>query len=30
MKNQALFSSKGENKKNKMSTAAVFVWRFMG
>ena len=30
MKNQALFSSKGESKKIKMSSAAIFVWRFKG
>ena len=34
MKNQALFFSKGKSKKknkiNKMSSAAIFVWRFKG
>ena len=30
MKNQALFSSKDNSKKNKMSSAARFVWRFKG
>ena len=30
MKNQALFSSKDKSKKIKMSSAAVFVWRFKG
>ena len=35
MKNQALFSSKDESKKktkkkNRMSSAAIFVWRFKG
>ena len=30
MKNQALFSSKDKSKKNKMSSAAIFVWRFKG
>ena len=29
MKNQALFSSK-DKKKIKMSSAAIFVWRFKG
>ena len=28
MKHQALFSSKDKRKKFKMSSAAVFVWRF--
>ena len=28
MKNQVLFSSKYKSKKIKMSSAAVFVWRF--
>ena len=28
MKTQALFSSKDESKKIKMSSAAIFVWRF--
>ena len=27
MKNQALLSSKDKSKKNKMSSAAIFVWR---
>ena len=30
MTNQALFSSKDESKKIKMSSAAIFVWRFYG
>ena len=30
MKNQALFSSKDKSKKNKMLSAAIFVWRFKG
>ena len=30
MKNQALFSLKDKNKKLKMSSAAIFVWRFKG
>ena len=30
LKNQALFSSKGESKKFKMPPAAIFVWRFKG
>ena len=30
MKNQALFSSKGKSKKIKLSSAAIFVWRFQG
>ena len=30
MKNQALFSSKDKSKKSKMSSAAIFVWRFKG
>ena len=30
MKNQALFSSKDKSKKIKMSSAAIFVWRFKG
>ena len=30
MKNQALFSSKEKIKKNKMSSAEFFVWRFKG
>ena len=31
MKNQALFSSKDKSKKlKKMSSAAIFVWRFKG
>ena len=30
MKNQALFSLKDESKKIKMSSAALFVWRFKG
>ena len=30
MKNQALFSWKDKRKKNKMSSAAIFVWRFKG
>ena len=29
MKNQALFSSKDKSKKNKMSSAAFFVRRFL-
>ena len=28
MKNQALFSWKDKSKKFKMSSAAIFVWRF--
>ena len=28
MKNQALFSSKDKSKKNEMSSAIIFVWRF--
>ena len=28
MKNQAIFSSKDKKSKIKMSSAAVFVWRF--
>ena len=30
MKHQALFSSKSKSKKNKVSSAAIFVWRFKG
>ena len=30
MKNQALFSSKDKSKTTKMSSAAIFVWRFKG
>ena len=30
MKNQALFSLKDKTKKIKMSSAAIFVWRFKG
>ena len=30
MKHQALFSSKDKAKKNKVSSAAIFVWRFKG
>ena len=30
MKNQALLSLKVKSKKNKMSSAAIFVWRFKG
>ena len=30
MKNQASFSSKGQSKKIKMSSAAIFVWRLKG
>ena len=30
MTNQALFSSKDKSKNIKMSSAAIFVWRFMG
>ena len=30
VKNQALFSSKDKNKKIKMASAAIFVWRFKG
>ena len=30
MKNQTLFSSKDKSKKIKMSSAAIFVWRFKG
>ena len=30
MKNQAIFSSSGKSKKTKMSSAAIFVWRFKG
>ena len=30
MKNQALFSSREKNEKIKMSSAAIFVWRFKG
>ena len=30
MKNQALFSLKDKSKKIKMSSAAIFVWRFKG
>ena len=30
MKNQALFFSKDKNKKMKMWSAAIFVWRFKG
>ena len=30
MKNLALFSSKDKSKKNKRSSAAIFVWRFKG
>ena len=30
MKHQALFSTKDKRKKNKMSSAAIFVWRFKG
>ena len=30
MKLQALFSSKDKSKKNKVSSAAIFVWRFKG
>ena len=29
MKNQALFFSKDKSKKIKMSSAAIFVWRFI-
>ena len=28
MKKQALFSSKDKSKKDKMSSVAIFVWRF--
>ena len=30
MKNQALLSSKDKSKKLKLSSAAIFVWRFKG
>ena len=30
MTNQALFSLKDKSKKNEMSSAAIFVWRFKG
>ena len=30
LKHQALFSSKDKSKKNKMSSAAIFVWPFKG
>ena len=30
MKNQALFSSKDKSENIKMSSAAIFVWRFKG
>ena len=30
MKNQDLFSSQDKGKKNKMSSAAIFVCRFKG
>ena len=30
MKHQALFSSKDKSKKVKVSSAAIFVWRFKG
>ena len=30
MKKQALFSSKDKRKNNKMSSVAIFVWRFKG
>ena len=30
IKVQALFSSKDRSKKNKMSSAAIFMWRFKG
>ena len=30
MKNQALFSLKDKSKKLKVSSAAIFVWRFKG
>ena len=30
MKNQALFSLEDRGKKIKMSSAAIFVWRFKG
>ena len=30
MKNQALFSLEDKSKKIKMSSAAIFVWRFKG
>ena len=30
MKHQALFSSKDKSKKIKVSSAAIFVWRFKG
>ena len=30
MKLQALFSSKDKSKKNKVSSAVIFVWRFKG
>ena len=30
MKNQAFFSSKDKSEKIKMSSAAIFVWRFKG
>ena len=30
MKNQALNSSKDKSKKIKMSSAAIFIWRFKG
>ena len=28
MKNQDLFSSKDKSEKNKMLSAAIFIWRF--
>ena len=30
MKNQALFSSKDKSKELKLSSAAIFIWRFKG
>ena len=30
MKYQAIFSSKDKSKKMKVSSAAIFVWRFKG
>ena len=30
IKHQALFSSEVKSKKNKVSSAAIFIWRFKG
>ena len=30
MKHQALFVSIGKSKKNKVSSAEIFIWRFKG